>query len=845
MTLLPALLLALWTRALPNYQLTIDPAYLEALYQNPETEELFPAHISCPAGESDCLAGFRGTTSVHLPKKSWRLDLFDPGLAGRGRINLDAHYRDLTMMRNHLAMELVRRLGYPAPETRHVTLSINGENMGVYLETERVDGDFLLRNGLPGGVLFKAVTGAARFAPYLSGHPGTDGFSWRSGDETMLPLLARFIAAACHHSDFHQVMDTGMFLANMAADLAIMETDGPCKNFYLHLGADGIWRYFPWDHDSSFGNDWQGVFHGDLVDHVYTGQMQTHTPFVSLMGAQDFRDHYRDLLADASGIMAGDLLSCLDSVRNAIRADVYLDPHRQGTPEDFEQACDSLRWFIASRASLLPAMYVHHSTPEETYITVDPQWVTPGTDRITVRAFSSDTLQYCNLFVIPDGQQPVMLRMRQVNSPEGAFWMVNIRDQVEFTKSIRFFIEFRQASVPWPEPVMYHPVHSLFDMQYNSEAFPSAVRVTRAPDPDALRPGVLLRLGPSLWAMPLVNESSHEMDLSLCAVTLGHPSAPVYLPENLTLSAGETLFVTNDLSAFLLELPGRKAAGDCTAEQPLASDVAFLDPGWVQQVQYAPPFGERHLRPLNEVPVVTEISYSQPAYFQSRDWLELHNPGSGCLDLSRTGITGSGTGHTVFPHGTVIPPFGFLVMASDVDLFNAHYPGVRCQVMELGFSLSSDGEDLRFVNRGGFSTTLAGYSGSHPWPESASGIIAVRGAGLDPNCPESWEAVDQPGTPGSGNPSWFQSEGGRVTIASLRPNPSTGREILFTLAGGQGPVNALLMDLSGRMVLDRGILEPGLPEYTLELPSRLPSGVYFLVVRSAGSASTRKLIWLP
>lgn len=149
-----------------HYELTMAPEDLQALYGYPNTETLYPGHVSCPAGECDCLAGFRGSTSLLLPKKSWRFELPDRNLIGRSHLYLDAHYRDPSMMRNHLAMEMVRQMGHPAPLSRHVTLSINGENMGVYLETERIDHDFLVRNGLPEGAFFKAVESPARFAPW-------------------------------------------------------------------------------------------------------------------------------------------------------------------------------------------------------------------------------------------------------------------------------------------------------------------------------------------------------------------------------------------------------------------------------------------------------------------------------------------------------------------------------------------------------------------------------------------------------------------------------------------------------------------------------------------------------
>lgn len=51
-----------------HWEMTIAPEDLEALYLFPSSEAMYPAHVSCPAGECDCLAGFRGSTSLLLPK---------------------------------------------------------------------------------------------------------------------------------------------------------------------------------------------------------------------------------------------------------------------------------------------------------------------------------------------------------------------------------------------------------------------------------------------------------------------------------------------------------------------------------------------------------------------------------------------------------------------------------------------------------------------------------------------------------------------------------------------------------------------------------------------------------
>ncbi len=845
MTFLFILSVVLPAEGLWHYDLVIEPQYLEALYSDPATETLYPAHISCPAGESDCLVGFRGTTSLNLPKKSWRLDLFDPGLIGRGRLNLDAHYRDLTMMRNHLAMELVTRMGFPAPLTRHVTFSINGVNMGVYLETERIDDDFMLRNSLPDGSVFKAVDGQGRFAQFLSGHPPGEGFEWPTGDAGMLPELTALIGDVCLGRGYESRFDTDQFIANMVVNLAVMETDGPCKNYHLALGTDGIWRYFPWDHDSTFGNDWEGTFHPGLVFVPYTDQMQLHSLFHQVMRNPDHRETFRLMLAEAAAIMDGELSESLDSVRNAIRSDVYLDPLRPGTPGDFEAACDSLAWFIEARAGVTSGFYQHHSTPDSLSISVIPSWVAPGTQHITVNGYSSDSLEWCSLVAVPDGGQPFELEMYEVPASAGREWTYTLSASGGFESNLGFYLKISQATVPPRRPHVYFPPYAVFNGTSNGEAFPSAVRITSVPDLADLMPGMQIRLGPSLWALPLINSGGSSMDVSLCHVVVGEPAGRVFFPESLLVAPGETLFVTNNLEALSMELPGRKTVGDCRALSASGSVLTLYDPGWVPSASITIPIGERTLSPTSDIPIITEICFSQPLLLNSGDWMEIHNPGAAWLDLSHTGISDASPGHTVFPADTQIPPFGFLVLASDVDLFLAQFSGVDCQIMDMGFSLSSDGEAISYVSRAGVTTELVRFTPEPPWPEADQGILALINPGFDQSDPRSWEAASQPGSPGAGNPSWYQNVAGFVTLGSIKPNPLRSGSLSFTLSGGSGEVQIMVMDLSGRVVQNVGELSSGPSVHTIELTTGMPSGVYFLVARSAGRISTGRFLWLP
>ena len=68
------LLLSLVSQSgLEGYHLEIDPAYIDSLMENPFEASWYPAHISCPGGDSDCMVTIRGNTSSARPNTRNRM----------------------------------------------------------------------------------------------------------------------------------------------------------------------------------------------------------------------------------------------------------------------------------------------------------------------------------------------------------------------------------------------------------------------------------------------------------------------------------------------------------------------------------------------------------------------------------------------------------------------------------------------------------------------------------------------------------------------------------------------------------------------------------------------------
>src|SRR5205823_1060928 len=69
----------------------------------------------------------------------------DQGIFGLHKIALDNSKQDASFLDEHLAYELHRWAGLPAPLTAHAVVSLNGRVMGIYVLKEPVDKQFLGR----------------------------------------------------------------------------------------------------------------------------------------------------------------------------------------------------------------------------------------------------------------------------------------------------------------------------------------------------------------------------------------------------------------------------------------------------------------------------------------------------------------------------------------------------------------------------------------------------------------------------------------------------------------------------------------------------------------------------
>src|SRR5437867_4053867 len=150
--------------------------------------------------------------------------------------------------------------------------------------------------------------------------------------------------------------------------------------------------------------------------------------------------------------------------------------------------------------------------------------------------------------------------------------------------------------------------------------------------------------------------------------------------------------------------------------------------------------------------VISEINYSPPAGDHSLEFVEVSNDSSTPEDISGYYFS-NGIGF-VFPQGTILGPYGIIVVCANVQQVKAQY-GIANAVGDFTGKLESSGERLTLASHAGIVVSSLHYSDRGKWPAGPDGTghtLALRNIHLDPKEPESWmQSPELGGTPGKPN----------------------------------------------------------------------------------------------
>lgn len=214
----------------------------------------------------------RGNTSRNQDKKGFKIDFREFG-GGKfhdyKKFNLKPDVNDPSLIRELLTLKLYQDMNVPAARTHPVKLYMNDEYMGIYLNVEQIDDEFLnMRFGHEEGFLYKCAYGASLedngqiYNKTIFESEINEENDTRAELNNFVEVLNGTYHPSQAAAQYESVFEVDNYLRQLAVEAVLGHWDGYTynqNNFYLFYNDEtGKFQFFPYDADNTWGIDWLG-----------------------------------------------------------------------------------------------------------------------------------------------------------------------------------------------------------------------------------------------------------------------------------------------------------------------------------------------------------------------------------------------------------------------------------------------------------------------------------------------------------------------------------------------------------------------------------------------------------
>ena len=246
--------------------------------------------------------------------------------------------------------------------------------------------------------------------------------------------------------------------------------------------------------------------------------------------------------------------------------------------------------------------------------------------------------------------------------------------------------------------------------------------------------------------------------------------------------------------------------------------------------------------------VINEINFKSSDDFNPGDWVELYNPNQDDINISGWILKDNNDSNEfIFPDGTIISGYNYLVIVRNSDDFSELYPEIDYFIGEFDFGLSASGDAVRLFDSDLIIHDEVYYESTSPWPTLSDGdgyTLELINPSYDNSLPSSWSNINYHGSPDAVNSATASVSEEDLIYTRVYPNPFVeSLYILFELNVSDF-VTVDIYDLKGSLVnnLFSGILNSGMNRINKNL-EKLTKGIYILKIKTrSGVTQTEKII---
>lgn len=297
--------------------------------------------------------GLLGSVNAQRPSIKINFDRFgtEQEFEGVSLMTLNNNDSDGSLVKQHMAYELFRKAGIPAPRCNFARVTVNGEYLGVYSHVESVRKDFLKRH-------FTKASGnlyEGQISDFTEKASGTFEAKTNENKNDRSDLLKATKALAVPDDQLFdavgKVVDSDDFYRYWAMECLIGFNDGYTgnqNNFFIYNDPEsGRFKFIPWGADGVFrARSGKASQAGTPISVMAEGAV-AHRFYKTQQGRKRYRSELLQVLDEVWDEQA--LQAKLDKLVPMLR------PHTHLPPRLYDRAVDSVRRFISKRRNMLAA----------------------------------------------------------------------------------------------------------------------------------------------------------------------------------------------------------------------------------------------------------------------------------------------------------------------------------------------------------------------------------------------------------------------------------------------------------------------------------------------------------
>ena len=295
--------------------------------------------------------GLLGSVNAQRPSIKINFDKFgtEQEFEGVSLMTLNNNDTDASLVKQHMAYELFRKAGIPAPRCNFARVTVNGEYLGVYSHVESVRKDFLKRH-------FTKASGnlyEGQISDFTEKAAGTFDAKINAKKNDRNDLLKATKALAVPDEQLFdavgKVINLNDFYRYWAMEGLIGFNDGYSgnqNNFFIYNDPQsGRFKFIPWGADGVFRARSGKASQAGTPMSVMAEGVVAHRLYKTEKGRERYRSELLKVLDEVWDEQA--LQAKLDKLTRMLRSHTHLPPRL------YDPAVDSVRRFISKRRNML------------------------------------------------------------------------------------------------------------------------------------------------------------------------------------------------------------------------------------------------------------------------------------------------------------------------------------------------------------------------------------------------------------------------------------------------------------------------------------------------------------